>query len=226
MRRTSASPSLVHVLRAMTGVSLILLTGCLNYPDADERYDDEIIYTRYKEDADFGEYKTFAVSTEVIVFEEDDDELEKEPLDQALADQLIAATTENMENHGYTKVDKDADPDLGVTISVVKGKVTGYYGSYWGSYWGYPYWGYYYPYYYTYSYDTSTLILDTVDLKNAPPAVDPPPPPTDDPDRHLDVIWTGLVYGVLEDSPAENLQDALEGIDKAFKQSLYFQAAE
>ena len=228
MRRTSASPGLVRVtraiggasLRAMTGVSLILLSGCLGYPDADERFDDEIIITRYKDGTDFGEYKTFAISQEVIVFEEDDDELDKEPLDEDLAKQLIEATVDNLEHHGYTKVDKTEDPDLGVTISIVNGKVTGYYGGYWGSYWGY--WGYYYPYYYTYSYDTGTLLTDVVDLKNAPPLEPMPIDPGDD----LQVLWSGLVYGVLEDNPAENLQDALEGIDQTFKQSLYFQAAE
>jgi hypothetical protein len=224
MRRTSASPKAVRALRAMAGTSLILLSGCLGYPDADERFDDEIIITRHKEDVDFSEYKTFAISTQVIVFEEDDDEIGREPLDQDLADQLIEATTENLEARGYTEVDKDSDPDLGVTLSIVNGKVTGYYGSYWGSYWGYPYWGYYYPYYYTYSYNTGTLITDMVDLKNAPDLPDPLPPPSEDPENRLDVLWTGLVYGVLEDNPAANLQDALEGIDQTFKQSLYIQA--
>jgi hypothetical protein len=224
MRRTSASPKAVRALRAMAGTSLILLSGCLGYPDADERFDDEIIITRHKEDVDFSEYKTFAISTQVIVFEEDDDEIGREPLDQDLADQLIEATTENLEARGYTKVDKDSDPDLGVTLSIVNGKVTGYYGSYWGSYWGYPYWGYYYPYYYTYSYNTGTLITDMVDLKNAPDLPDPLPPPSEDPENRLDVLWTGLVYGVLEDNPAANLQDALEGLDQTFKQSLYIQA--
>ena len=225
MRRTSASPGPVRArvvsgasLRAMMGVSLILLSGCLGYPDADERFDDEIVITRHKEGADFSEYKTFAISSEVIVFEEDDDDIDQDPLDQDLADQLIEATVENLKARGYDQVEKTEDPDLGVTISIVNGKVTGYYGGYWGSYWGYPYWGYYYPYYYTYSYDTATLLTDVVDLKNAPP-VPAPADPTDE----LDVLWSGLVYGVLEDNPAANLQDALEGIDQTFKQSLYFQ---
>jgi hypothetical protein len=223
MRRTSASPGLVRVTRALTGMSLILLSGCLGYPDADERFDDEIIVTRFKEGAKFEEYKTFAISSEVIVFEEDDDKLDKEPLDQDLADQLIEATVRNLEDRHYVRVDKSESPDLGVTLSIVNGKVTGYYGGYWGSYWGY--WGYYYPYYYTYSYDTGTLLTDVVDLKNAPP---PEPMPKDppDPSDEVEVLWSGLVYGVLEDNPAANLQDALQGIDQTFKQSPYFQTAE
>lgn len=225
MRRTSVLQLTAHSLRALTGLSLILLTGCVGYPDADERFDDEIIYTRYREGTEFSEYKTFAISPEVIVFEEDDDEIEQEPLEEPLAEQVIERTVENLKARGYEEVSKDDSPDLGVTVSILKGHVTAYYGGYWGSYWGYPFYGYYYPYYYTYSYNTGTLLTDVVDLKNAPPKpVDPPD--MSDPENKLEVLWTGLVYGVLGSNPGENLDDGLAGIDQTFKQSPYFQAGE
>ncbi|HEX6239769.1 MAG TPA: DUF4136 domain-containing protein, partial [Polyangiales bacterium] len=116
----------------------------MGYPDADERFNDPIIYTRYDESADFTEYKTFSVEREINVFEEDDGKIETDTLNQDIADQLIERTIENLESRGYTQVDKADDPDLGISLSLVKGKVTNYYSYYWGYYWGY--WGYYYPY--------------------------------------------------------------------------------
>lgn len=223
MGRTMVSRQRVRPLRALVGVSSLLLTGCLGYPDADERFDDEIIYTRYDKDHvdKFAEYKTFAIDPEVTLFEEDDGEIETDKVPQDLADELIERTVDNLRANGYTQVDKADSPDLGVSISLVKGKVTGYYGGYWGSYWGY--WGYYYPYYYTYSYDTSTLLTDVVDLAGAPPLVSPSADP--DPDQKISVLWSSLVYGVSETTVAENLDDALKGIDQAFKQSPYFQTS-
>lgn len=223
--RRSRVRQLGQTLRALAGMSSILLTGCLGYPDADERFDDTIIYTRYDKEKEqegvFAEYKTFAIDPEVKVFEEDDGEIETDTLPDDLADQLIERTVDNLEARGYTKVDKADAPDLGVNLSLVKGKVTGYYGGYWGSYWGY--WGYYYPYYVSYSYDTNTLLTDAVDLKGAPPVVNPDPGDTPDPDDKVTVLWTGMVYGVAQDTLAENLDNALHGIDQAFKQSPYFQ---
>jgi Domain of unknown function (DUF4136) len=208
--------------RALVLIVALGSTGCLAYPDADERLDDEIIYSRHKPEADFGSYKTFSISTEVIVFSEDDGDLEREPLDDASAKQLIDTTVENLKARGYEQVGKDESPDLGVTISVLKGTVTAYYSNYWGYYWGYPYYYYYYPYYTSYSYDTGTVVVDTVDLKNAPPpAPDAGPPDSGAIAGELNVLWTGLVYGVAE-SKSVNLQDATRGIDQAFKQSPYF----
>jgi hypothetical protein len=221
-RRAVAKRSVCQAL-----LSLLVLSSaasCVYYPDSDERLDDEIIYTRYDKEADFGEYKTFSISPEVIAFEEDDGDLEREPLDEDAAEALIDRTVSNLKARGYTQVDSEANPDLGVTISVLKGTVTTYYADYWGYYWGYPYYYYYYPYYSSYSYDTGTLVVDTVDLKNAPP----PEPDAGLPEEgelpgKLKVAWTGLVYGVASSSKSVNLQDALDGIDQAFKQSPYFE---
>jgi hypothetical protein len=206
-----------------------LAAGCLSYPNSDERLDDEIVYTHYKKEADFKEFKTFAISSEIVEFSEDDGEIEREVLDAELAEPVIEAVIRNMTGHGYTQVTREEDPDLGLTVSVLSGTVTTFYTDYWGYYWGYPYYPYY-PYYYTYSYDTGTVVVDAVDLKNAPPP-DPdaaPPVPGGDADpalEKLDVVWTGLVYGVKE-STSENVQDAVKGIDQAFRQSQNFRTSD
>src|SRR5690349_14030810 len=84
--RRSCVGQLGQTLRAIAATSSILLTGCLGYPDADERFDDTIIYTRYdkekEQDGVFAEYKTFAIDTEVKVFEEDDGEIDNDTLPQ------------------------------------------------------------------------------------------------------------------------------------------------
>lgn len=226
MRRTPSSRKPVLIFRALAGLSLSLLTGCLNFPEADERFNDQIVITRFDEAADFEAYKTFAIRDVVTVFEEDDGEIATDPLDEPKAKQLIERTISNLEARGYVMVAKDEDPDLGVTVSIIHGRVTGYYSSYWGSYWGYPYWGYYYPYYYTYSYDTGAMVTDMVDLKNAPPPAPAPAEGDQDPTHRLDVLWTGIVYGVLDDSSSVNVQNGVEGIDQTFRQSLYIRAAE
>lgn len=224
-----------HSLMALGSSLLLAATGCLTYPNSDERYNEEIVYSRYDSNADFQEFKTFAINPEVTVFSEDDGDVEREPLDEDLAEDIVAKVVENLKDRGYTQVEPSDNPDLGLTVSVLSGTVTAYYSSYWGSYWGYPYYYYYYPYYSSYSYNTGTLIVDTVDLKNAPPAggdagvgdagvSDAGVSDAGAGPGHLGVIWSGLVYGVLSTSTNENMQDALRGIDQAFKQSPYFRS--
>jgi hypothetical protein len=212
-----------------------LAAGCLNYPDSDERLDDEIIVTHYKKGTEFGDFETFAISPEIVVFSEDDGDVEREMLDEEAAAPVIERVVENMTGRGYTQVTNEENPDLGVTISVLSGTVTTFYADYWGYYWGYPYYPYY-PYYYVYSYNTGTVVVDTADLKNAPPpdsdaGVPPPGGGLGGRDAggdlgKLDIIWTGLVYGVLSSSESQNVQRAVEGIDTAFKQSPYFKTSD
>jgi hypothetical protein len=228
MRQTASKRRAARWQRAWGCVALLgalLLTassGCLNYPDAEERFAEELVYTHYDPAAEFGDFATFSISAEVVVFSEDDGELEREPLDEELAAQLVERVVDHMTERWYTQVESDANPDLGLTISVLNGTVTAAYVDYWGYYWGYPYYYYYYPYYYAYSYNTGTLIVDAVDLKNAPPpepaAVAPRGGELTD---KLNVVWSGLVYGVLSESTTQNLQDGLQGIDQAYEQSPY-----
>jgi hypothetical protein len=202
--------------------------GCLSYPDSDERLDDEIIITHYKDEVEFGDYKTFSISPEIVVFSEENGDVERELLDDDLAAPVIEQVVQNMTDRGYTQVTKEEGPDLGLTVSVLSGTVTTFYSDYWGYYWGYPYYPYY-PYYYVYSYNTGTVVVDTADLKNAPPPdpdAEPPVPGGGLGDGgvlgKLDIVWTGLVYGVLSSTESQNVQRAVEGIDTAFKQSPYF----
>jgi hypothetical protein len=208
----------------------VAAAGCVSFPDADKRYSEEIIYSRYDQHADFNDYTTFAVDPEVIVFKEDYGDIEQEALADAAAEQLVERVVTNMKSRGYKQVDPGDKPDIGMNLSVLSGTVTSAYVNYWGSYWGYPYYYYYYPYYYSYSYNTGTLIVDAVDLKNAPEPDSDAGVAGDRDDAgtrplrpKLSVLWTGLSYGVLSDSKSSNLQDGLDGIDQAFKQSPYFQ---
>jgi Domain of unknown function (DUF4136) len=229
-RRPARTSSLVL---AASIAALSSATGCLSYPDSDERLDDEIIVTHYKDGADFGEYATFAISPDIVVFDEEGGEVDRELLDEVLAKPVIENVVEHMTDRGYTQVTNEEDPDLGITVSVLSGTVTTFYTDYWGYYWGYPYYPYY-PYYYVYSYNTGTVVVDTADLKNAPPpepdagAPLPPRPGGDAGDNlgKLDIIWTGLVYGVLYSTESQNVQRAVEGIDTAFKQSPYFRTSD
>lgn len=196
--------------------------GCLSYPDSDERVDDSVVYTHFDEKANFGKFKTFSISDEVLVFSEDDGEIEGDPLTGSSAKALVSKMTEEMEDRGYTKVESTDSPDLGVTLSVLNGEVVGYY-SYWASYWGYGGWYYNYPYAVSYSYETGTLVMEIADLNKA--AADRPDPDGDGGlDGTLSISWLGAVYGVLLDTKSENLDRGLDGIEQAFKQSPYLKS--
>jgi hypothetical protein len=224
-RRAARASALVL---ASLAVPSSLVTGCLSYPNSDERLDDEIVITHYKNETEFGDYKTFSLSPEIVVFKEDDGEIAREVLDEDLAQPVLDQVEQNLADRGYTKVARDENPDLGITVSVLSGTVTGFYTDYWGYYWGYPYYPYY-PYYYVYSYNTGTVVVDAADLKDAPPREPDAGLPPFEGDGgalgKLDVLWSGLVYGVLSSSEAQNVQRAVEGVDQAFKQSPYFRTS-
>lgn len=209
--------------RAVLLALACVLVGCLSYPDSNERVYDRIVVTRFKEGTDFGAYKTFSISPEVIVFKQSGSKIEREPLDEGLAARLVDDTIAHLSDRGYTQVEQDDDPDLGVAISILNGEVTGYYSGYWCSYWGYPYASCYYPWYTSYTYNTGTVITDVLDLKTSPPTdPDAPPPDPSDPVQQIDLLWTGAVYGVLKSNVSANLEDALDGIAQSFAQSPYF----
>jgi hypothetical protein len=115
-----------------------------------------------------------------------------------------------MEARGYTRVARNENPDLGVTVTLVNDfnlfqqviYPTGYYSGYYG----YGSW-YYYPYVNTYAYNTGVLIVELVDLKNR------------NAQNQVKVVWNSYMGDVFASrTPAD---DAVTAIDQAFQQSAY-----
>lgn len=208
-------------------------SGCLVYPDSDERIDDDIVITSHQQKIDFKDYKTFAVAPIVKKAESKaDGEIEITDIDAQWGDKVVERLASRMEARGFERLDpEDENADLGLTATVYEGLVVGsvsYWGGYWGYYWGYPGWGYYYPYDVYYAYEPGSIIVDMVDLDKArrdfpnggkPDGDTPPPEP-----GQLAVVWAMTGYrAYIDDNKSTTTQQALDAIDQAFVQSPYIE---
>jgi len=204
-------------------VALALLGGCAASPSSSDLYSDSIVLTKHAPEADFKEYKTYYLRPQIRTVGDDG---ELAPVDDAKAEKLLDATSQNLQARGYVATSKDK-ADLGVELLYTEHVSTTYwcYGWYDPWYWGYPY----YPYYPYYGCDgamwkSNMLSTSIADLKTA----------RDNPGTgggeagaggqgsgpSVDGIWFSGVYGI-----ALNSQQAVDGINTAFKQSPYIKAA-
>jgi hypothetical protein len=194
------------------------LAGC--YPNKVDFVDEyDLAGTLYDEAADFSSYATFTVADTVMHMTEDgeDDPNFTREHDQFILDLI----RENMRNNGYNEITDpdslDNRPDL---VLFVEALSSDFY-QYWGYWWDYWYWYPWYPGYpwypsypwnpgYVTSYTTGTLMVTMMDSENWSPE-----------DERIDVIWTGLVDGLLSGS-ASNARGRLEKqINQLFTQSEY-----
>ena len=191
---------------------LLLATGCLKDPDYDQLTLNPVVVTNGDKDADFTEYNTFHISDTVRLLS---DIAGDTILTDANAKQLVDKVKEEMTALGYTFVQRNAGPDLGLTIVTAKNlNVETVYYPGWG--WGWWYWGYwgwyyppYYPYSYTYAYSTGLTAISAADLKNAGR------------DQKLTIVWEAILGGYIDTNVGGNIDDALRGIEQAFAQSQY-----
>jgi hypothetical protein len=196
-----------------SSVAFLFITGCRKSPDFDDLSYQFLVSTSLDKQASFGSYQTFAISNAVK-------NLGGTGADSILtgpeADQLIQTVVANMVAKGYSQVNIIDNPDLGLTISVVKdvnvvvsgypGWWDGYYG---GCYWYYYCYGYYYPWTTVYTYTTGTIMVNMYDLEHA------------DDNGTLNGIWNITALGALGSSPSTNLALGIEAINQGFEQSPY-----
>ena len=171
-----------------------------------------IYVTNHDSSVNFSTYKTYNLADSVAVIDNGYATKEKTATDQA----YIAAVDKYMQERGYTKVTKDQNPDLALTVNriyqtssgvVTYGDYYDYYGGYWDPYyWGDAGYGYYVPYAYSiYEITEGAISIDMLDLKNASG------------NNKISLIWNGLVRGegIFNDSNADAQVSAL------FQQSSY-----
>ena len=205
------------ILTISTAASVLVLAGCTKEPLNNLTEEESRIYITNKDSqADFTSYKTFSVADSVAVI--NNNRLEKKALTNVDAG-FISAVKAQLQGRGYTLVNKDQDPDLGINISRVYNTYTGVvsYPDYWGGYpgywdpwyWGYPGYGYYWPGFYgVYQISEGALSIDALDLKDA------------DKEGKIKGIWNGLIRG----SGIFNPGNADSQIKALFDQSAYFKA--
>ena len=169
-----------------------VLSSCVRDPLNELTEDESRIYiTNYDTSVNYGNYATFSVADSVAVIR--NNQLQTRERTQTDA-QFIAAVAAALQQRGFTRVNHDQDPDLGVTVSRIINTATGvvsytdyggYYDDYWDPYyWGSPGYGYYFPTYYgVYQVNESALSIDILDLKNKVQ------------NNAIRGIWSGLIRG-------------------------------
>lgn len=192
--------------------------SCQTEPDSAELIDQMVVSTNYDPNADFSLYTTYALPTDTIGFVSNSSPDTIITADQSAFPGVVLDGIENNLNAlGYTRVERDQDPDIGVNVMVVNDYnvfqelvYPGYYG-YPGSYYYSGYYGYgsyySYPYVNTYAYNTGVLIIEFIDLKNKTP------------DNKVKVVWDAYLGDVY--STVDRNAQASDAVDQAFEQSPY-----
>ena len=204
-------------IKMLTMVATVMfMISCATYPGMDSRLAEDLVdITKYDLGTNFKEFKTFSIVDSVVFIKNGKDSV------RVLDNQtraLLAEITGNMQARGYQLVSRTTGkPDLGINVSAIKvtnvsyyypGWYWDYYGYYDPYYWGYPGYNYWYPYYppAVSTYSTGTVIIDMLDLKNAPAH-----------NNKLYVVWVAIIRGLLTGYHTE--QDVLTNVDQCFTQT-------
>ena len=206
----------LHYLLAL--FVLPALSSC--YPKGAE-YNEELdlVYTNYNPDFDFSSKLTYALPDSIIKiagndFLDPDGDNKPEFLNPANTKLIFDKVIANMTAYGWTKVDKNANPDVILLVSTVTTTNLYYYYD-WG-YWGwwypgyYPPWGWYYPGYYPpyiTGYRSGSVFMQMVDSKAAPGS------------ENVAVEWSAILNGLAEGADLQSRVQQM--IDAAYAQSTY-----
>jgi hypothetical protein len=192
------------------------------YPKGPEYTDElDLVYTNYADSFDFSSKKTYAISDSVIKitgdeFTDPDGDGKPQFLSPANSAVIVNQIKQNMQNYGWTLVDKNNQPDVILLVSTNTTINLYYYYDwyYWGWYYpGYnPGWGWYYPGYYppyVTGYRSGSIFIQMTDHAAAPLS------------ENVPVVWSCIINGLAEGGSANISARAQINIDKAFSQSPY-----
>ncbi|MGL5682226.1 MAG: DUF4136 domain-containing protein [Marinifilaceae bacterium] len=212
------------LLILLIGLGSFLMFSC--YPDdANNVSDYDVAMTNYDKGFDFKSLSTFAINDTIKIISDGRTDT-KVSIDTAGMIQFI---TKQFESLGYTlqpesakaatTASTDSKPTFLVTVSIVQAKNFAYYYDNWGNYWnnwlggwfGGP--GSWYPYYSwypvgVYSYQTGSLVMDMISTVERA-------------DNKVNMLWTGVVNGILTGDTSYDTQRYDTGIKKCFEQSPY-----
>jgi len=191
---------------------MVMMAGCYKDPAYTDLSSSFTVTTNRDLKANFASYKTFHISDSVrFISEKSKDSV----IMGGDAKTLVDAVKSNLIARGYTFVLRNAKPDLGINLIVIRDVDAGviYPGWWYGyGYWGW--WGGYYPYYpyaIPYVITSGNVVIDMVDVKAAPT------------DQKLTTIWNAFIGGGLASTTSMNVTLSVEGINQAFTQSAYIQ---
>ena len=200
----------------LAGISFLLaftIVSCRKDAVKNLTEDEARIYiTNFDSTVNFRNYATYSIVDSVAVISNDRlTGREKNAYDQ----EVIAAVKNEMQQRGYSLVDKNSHPELGINISRITSNYTGvvsypnywdYYGSYNDPfYWGYGGYGYYSPYSYgVYEIREGALSIDALDLKHVS-------------NNRIKTVWSALARG----SGVFRTSNAASQVKSLFDQSPY-----
>jgi hypothetical protein len=204
-------------------IACILSLQWACYPKGADYTDElDLVYTNYAGDSVFTARKTYSLPDSIVkitgqAFDDPNGNKEPDFLSASSAKVILDQIKQNMQNYGWTLVDKNNRPDVIILVSTSTTTNLYYYydWGYWGWYypgyypgWGWYYPGYYYPPYVT-GYRSGSIFMQMTD--NVPAInVDQVP-----------VLWTCVINGLAEGGTANIAARTQVNIDKAFSQSPY-----
>jgi hypothetical protein len=194
---------------------LPLFVSCTSKPDLEDLIKSMVVQTNYDESINFSAYATFFIPDDTLGL------VSNAATDTLIVNSYSKSTVSRIKSEmigaGYAFATLDADPDLAVNAYIVDNQgfyqtvnypysYFGYPGYYYGGYYGYG--GFYgYPSVQTFSYQSGIMVIEIVDLKN--PTID----------NKLRVVWVAKLGDAYQAS--DQLQNMLDAISQAFKQSPY-----
>ncbi|MFT3823704.1 MAG: DUF4136 domain-containing protein [Chitinophagaceae bacterium] len=199
----------------------LLFAGC--YPKGAEYTDDlNLVYTNYSSDFDFSTKHTYAIPDSVVkitgdVFNDPDGDGKPQFVSATYSTAILNAVKTNMGNYGWTRVDKNANPDVVLLVSAMTTTNIYYYYDWyywdwwypgWSPWWGWYYPGWYYPSYVT-GYRSGSVFVQMVDSKNAAAA------------ENVSVVWNSIMNGLAEGGTADITSRINTTVNQAFAQSSY-----
>lgn len=172
--------------------------------------DFDVVGSAYTKDIDFSTRKTYAMWDSIVEIDGDGNNSVAPPdyIAQNYANMVTNEIDRNMKSLGWTKVERNQNPDVFIQNAAMSTTYVYYYYSYYG--WYYPYGGWYYPGYYPPTYSTTStgsLLMMLVDGKETSPSGKAP------------VLWIGVINGLMEGSSSSFASRVTSNIGQAFKQS-------
>lgn len=249
MRKVRARSAAVAVAAAAAGALATLdLASCVSEPSLEELATQSVVITQSAPGTDFAVYKTFAIGDSITLIQQG--EGDGAPTITGLVDPSIATPTleaiaTELSARGYRRVDRTAQPDLGVaTVALIRLNAVVPYGAWWGygaatgGYWGYGgsnlstgisgsgigLW------------KSGALVIELYDLRAAREAAAAGAQPTSIrplallPDggttASITAVWAAFIYGVIGGGLEPQIKGPpIAGIQQAFAQSPYLRTA-
>ena len=195
------------------------------YPEGPEYTSDmDIAMTTYDKSVDFSKFSTYSMPDTIVYFDNDSKTALAGKMDTA----ILNLIEQEFKSLGYTKIapTKSSQPSFVVTVSAYSQDNFGYYANNWYDYWGW-YWnslwpGYTFspfydwdPYGYGYyAYKDGAIIIDMIDNLKFSAGEGTK-------SRTLNIVWKGVVNGVISGSQEQLQQRITAEIVQCFEQSPY-----